>query len=170
MTNDREDKKPDRDAILEWLLWAETMTSQAGRDTYPPRRLINALRALDEGRADAILAPAKRSNSTKSKHERAVDVLIIAAVDALINIGTSRENAIKKVAEIADVKPGKIVNLRKKLSSNGEKYKAHKPDYEALAEKFITFGLTDRGLPPPDEKMILNNLRLNLSLRQGNRR
>ncbi|MGB3271337.1 MAG: hypothetical protein WBA66_00370 [Xanthobacteraceae bacterium] len=157
----------DRAAIIDWLHLVKTGALRAGADRIRfAQRLINALVALDEGRVDPLLKSAKKANSAKTKREVEEDALIVASVDALIKIGISRNDAARKVGDIAGMKPGAVIDLRKKVSGKGAKYKAHRPRHVANRKR-VTLGLVDRGLPSVTEETIINNLAMSLILSRG---
>ncbi len=156
----------ERDEISAWLRWAQTMTAGAGRDMYPARRLINALEALSEGRSDPLFLPDKRSNTTKTKVERQIDVLIVASVDGLKGINVPVAEALLKVAKIAGKSAREVEDLRKKMSASSGKYALHRSAYDEVRRR-ITLGPVDRGMPGPSEKTILDNLALSIQLLRG---
>lgn len=155
----------ERAEILDWLYWAEGMTAGADRDLFPARRLIRALQAIEEGRSDALLIPAKKSNSSKPEVDQEAEALAVASVDALIKIGVPLSKAMEKVRAIAG--PTITIDLRKKITSGkSEKYKGHRKKYLQCRER-ITLGLIDRGPGQVSERIIIDNLALAVLMSKG---
>lgn len=156
--------KDERAEALEFLRWAE-MKADSDERSALARRLINALTALDEGRSDPLLTPAKISNSSKPRYDQEIEALAVASIDALLNIGLSLPDAVAKVRALTGSTV--TVDLRKKISSRkNEKYKGHRPLY-AKARQRLTLGLAGSSLPAVTEKTILDNLALNVLLIKG---